>query len=233
MRPGNVRRKPLSLTRGGLVTVEPQEAVAELPVVMRPAVEGVNLVTWAADNHEMIEAHLLKHGGILFRGFDVSSPEVFGQFVTACSSELLQYRERSSPRTQLDNNIYTSTDYPADQSIFLHNENSYQHTWPLKIFFCCMTPPTKGRETPIPDCRKFFGRIDPMIRQRFIEKGWMLDRNFGDGLSLARRRARRSKSPGPAVSAISTGIVERSMESRDGGTWSSLRCSIRKGSRGA
>ena len=138
MRPDNIRRKPLNLTRGGLVMVEPLEPEAQLPVVMRPSVEGVNLVNWAADSRELIRTCLLKHGGILFRGFNVSSPEVFGQFVLACSSELLQYRERSSPRTQLDDNIYTSTDYPADQSIFLHNENSYQHTWPLKIFFCCI-----------------------------------------------------------------------------------------------
>ena len=165
--------------------VEPLEPEAQLPVVMRPSVEGVNLVNWAADSRELIRTCLLKHGGILFRGFNVSSPEVFGQFVLACSSELLQYRERSSPRTQLDDNIYTSTDYPADQSIFLHNENSYQHTWPLKIFFCCMTPPTQGGETPIADCRKVFERIDPKVRQRFIEKGWMLVRNFGAGLSLS------------------------------------------------
>jgi alpha-ketoglutarate-dependent taurine dioxygenase len=48
-----------------------------------------------------------------------------------------------------------------------------------------MTPPTQGGETPIADCRKVFERIDPKVRQRFIEKGWMLVRNFGDGLSLS------------------------------------------------
>jgi len=184
MRPGNVRRKPLSVTRGGLVTVEPQKGGGSLPLVMRPSVEGVDLVTWAFNNREFITTHLLKSGGILFRDFDISSPELFEQFVIACSSELLQYKERSSPRTQVNNNIYTSTDYPADQSIFLHNENSYQHTWPLKIFFFCLEPPAQGGETPIADCRKVFERIDPAIRRRFIEKDWMLVRNFGAGLSL-------------------------------------------------
>src|SRR5262249_21300199 len=100
------------------------------------------------------------------------------------SAEPLPYRERSSPRTRVSNNIYTSTDYPANRSIFLHNENSYQLTWPMKIFFFCMTPSIRGGETPIADCRKVFGRIDLKIRQRFIEKNWMLVRNFGNGLSL-------------------------------------------------
>jgi alpha-ketoglutarate-dependent taurine dioxygenase len=185
IRPGGIRRKPLSLTQGELVAVENQNGGGGLPLVMRPAVEGLDLVTWAQGNRKLIETHLLKHGGILFRGFNISSAEVFEQFAVACSAELLPYRERSSPRTQINNHIYTSTDYPADQSIFLHNENSYQHIWPMKIFFFCMMPSAQGGETPIADCRKVFERIDPLVRQRFIDKGWMLVRNFGNGLSLS------------------------------------------------
>jgi alpha-ketoglutarate-dependent taurine dioxygenase len=185
IRLGNARRKPLNVTSGGLVTAELQKEGSALPLVMRPAVEGVDLTTWAQSNRGLIEARLLRHGGILFRDFNISSPELFEQFVIACSNELLPYRERSSPRTQINNNVYTSTDYPADQSIFLHNENSYQRTWPLKIFFFCAEPAIQGGETPIADCRKVFERIDPQIRRRFIEKGWMLVRNFGNGLSLS------------------------------------------------
>lgn len=153
--------------------------------MMRPSVEGVDLVAWGLSNRELIEAHLFRHGGILFRNFNISSPELFEQFAIACSTELLPYRERSSPRTRVNNYIYTSTDYPADRSIFLHNENSYQRSWPLKIFFFCAEPPTQGGETPIADCRRVLERIDLKIRLRFIEKGWMLVRNFGHGLSLS------------------------------------------------
>jgi alpha-ketoglutarate-dependent taurine dioxygenase len=184
IRPGSVGRKSLSVTQEGLVTVEPHRDGAGLPLVMRPSVDGLDLVSWASSNREFIQTQLLKHGGILFRNFNIFSPEVFEQFVIASSAELLSYKERSSPRTQISNNIYTSTDYPADQSIFFHNENSYQHTWPLKIFFFCLTPAIQGGETPIADCRKVLDRIDLKIRQRFIEKGWMLVRNFRDGLSL-------------------------------------------------
>ncbi|HKX28619.1 MAG TPA: TauD/TfdA family dioxygenase [Blastocatellia bacterium] len=185
MRPGNIKRKALSVEPGVLVTIEPHPEEGGLPLRMRPSVDSIDLVSWALSNREFIQAHLLKHGGILFRNFQLPSPESFGQFVIACSDHLLPYRERSSPRTQISNNIYTSTDYPADQSIFLHNENSYQHVWPLKIFFFCSTPPTQGGETPIADCRRVLARLDPKIRQRFAERGWMLVRNFGDGLSLS------------------------------------------------
>src|SRR5262249_54613559 len=184
LRPSSARRKPFSVTRGGLVTAELPEGGGELPLVIRPSIEGLDLVTWALSNREFIQTHLLKHGGILFRNFNISSPEVFEQFVAACSAELLPYGERSSPRTRVNNNVYTSTDYPADQSIFFHNENSYQHLWPLKIYFFCLVPSAQGGETPIVDCRKVFERIELRVRQRFIEKGWMLVRNFSDGLSL-------------------------------------------------
>lgn len=184
IRPIRIRRNPLNVTRRGLVTVEPQKGGGNLPLVMRPSVEGLDLVAWVSTNREFIETYLLKHGGILFRNFNISSLEVFEQFVIACSDELLLYGEPTSPRTQIKNNVYTSTDYPADQSIFLHNENSYRHTWPLKIFFFCLEPSAQGGETPIADCRKVFERIDPKIRQRFIEKGWMLVRNFSDRLSF-------------------------------------------------
>jgi alpha-ketoglutarate-dependent taurine dioxygenase len=185
LRPGGVRRKALSVARGDLVKAELLKGGGELPLLMLPSVDGVDIADWTSSNHELIRAQLLKHGGILFRNFGVSSPQVFERFVVACSAELLPYRERSSPRTRVVNNIYTSTDYPADQSIFLHNENSYQHVWPLKIFFFCAEPPEQGGETPIADCRRVFARIDPKVRQRFIERGWMLVRNFGGGLSLS------------------------------------------------
>jgi alpha-ketoglutarate-dependent taurine dioxygenase len=182
--PGGVRRKALGLTPKALVRIESQMG-GGLPLVARPSVEALDIVTWAASNRELIQTHLLEYGGILFRDFNLSTPEVFEQFVTACSPKLLRYNERSSPRTQVSDNLYTSTDYPADQRIFLHNENSYQHIWPLKIFFFCLEPPEQGGETPIADCRKVFERISPKIRRRFIEKKWMLVRNFGGGLSLS------------------------------------------------
>jgi alpha-ketoglutarate-dependent taurine dioxygenase len=185
MRPGKVTRKPFNVSQEELVTVGPLKAGEELPLVISPSVEGLDLAAWAPGNRELINAYLLKHGGILFRNFNISSPEAFEQFVVSSSTEPLPYKERSSPRTPVMNNIYTSTDYPANQSIFLHNENSYQHTWPLKIFFFCMFPSEQGGETPIADCRKVFKRIDPEVRQRFVENGWMLVRNFGEGLSLS------------------------------------------------
>jgi alpha-ketoglutarate-dependent taurine dioxygenase len=156
-----------------------------LPLLIQPRVKGLNPIQWAASHKPYIEAELLKHGGLLFRNFGMKTAKEFEQFGRAVCGDLLEYQERSSPRSQVSGNIYTSTDYPAGESIFLHNENSYQQTWPLKILFFCQTAPLTGGETPIADTRRIYQRLDPRIRGRFEEKKWMLIRNFGDGLGLS------------------------------------------------
>jgi alpha-ketoglutarate-dependent taurine dioxygenase len=155
-----------------------------LPLVVEPAAEGVDLREWARRRREHVEDALARHGAILFRGFGVNSAEEFERFIGAVSTELMEYRERTSPRSQVSGKIYTSTDYPASQSIFPHNEHSYSRTFPMKIFFFCQTAAREGGETPIGDCRKVFRRLDPDITRRFAEKKWMYVRNFGDGFGL-------------------------------------------------
>ena len=178
------RPKAIRISQEALIETKLLESGKMLPLVIRPAVDGIDLASWAASNRDFIETVLLNHGGILFRDFNVKPITAFEQFIKATSAELLEYRERSSPRHMVSDRIYTSTDYPANQSIFLHNENSYQQIWPLKIFFSCMTAAQEGGETPIADTRKVFARISPSTKERFMQKGWMYVRNFGDGYGL-------------------------------------------------
>ena len=168
-----------------LVRTEYLQPGQSLPLVIQPQVRGINPITWAATHKEYIEANLLKHGGLLFRNFGMKTAKEFDQFSRVICGELLEYHERSSPRRQVSGNVYTSTDYPATESIFLHNENSYQQTWPMRILFFCQTAPQSGGETPIADCRKIYQRLNAELRQRFIDRKWMLIRNFGDGLGLS------------------------------------------------
>lgn len=181
---GAVRRQGVNVSQAKLIKAAPLMPGNSLPLVFAPTVEGVNLVAWATSNRELVATHLQKHGGILFRNFQVNGVAEFEQFIRTVAGELLEYRDRSSPRSPVQGNIYTSTDYPANQSIFLHSENSYAATWPLKLFFFCVTPAIQGGETPIADTRKLFERIDPKIRDRFIQKQVMYVRNFGDGFGL-------------------------------------------------
>jgi alpha-ketoglutarate-dependent taurine dioxygenase len=179
------RRAAIATSGEALVREEPLEPGRALPLLVRPVVEGVDLSSWAAAHRAWIEERVLRHGGLLFRGFAMNTPEDLERLVEAVSGSTLEYRERSSPRSQVSGNIYTSTDYPADQPIFFHNENSYQSSWPAKIFFYCHVAPESGGETPIADIRRIHDRIPPHVRQRFAEQGVLYVRNFRPGMGLA------------------------------------------------
>lgn len=179
------RRKAVRLASAELVRSSYRDAARKMPLVLEPCGENVNLVAWAEGHREFVEAELSKHGALLLRGFGIDSVSRFEQFVEATSGGALPYAERSSPRSQVGGNIYTSTDYPAAQSIFLHNEQSYNARFPLKIYFFCLTPSAEGGATPIADTRKILAAINPEVRQRFHELGYMYVRNFGDGFGLS------------------------------------------------
>jgi len=183
-KPGGIKRKAITISEDALIRAESLVPGRTLPLMIQAAVKRIDPIAWIENNKDFVEAKILKHGGIVFRDFNLTSVTDFERFVTAISRELLEYQERSSPRSQVGRNIYTSTDYPAEQSIFLHNENSYQNNWPLRIFFFCDTPAKQGGETPIADCRRIFEGIDTAIREQFIQKKWMLIRNYNDGFGL-------------------------------------------------
>jgi alpha-ketoglutarate-dependent taurine dioxygenase len=182
---GSLRRKPISLSQEKLVETGFLQAGAAIPLAIQPAVEGLNLVAWASSHRQLIEKHLSQHGAVLFRGFHVNSVADFERLIMAVSGELLEYTYRSTPRSQVSGRIYTSTEYPADQSIPLHNEMAYSRAWPMKISFCCLKAAAQGGETPIANSRMVFNRIDPKIKGRFMKKGVLYVRNYGHGLDLA------------------------------------------------
>ncbi|MET0623054.1 MAG: condensation domain-containing protein, partial [Pyrinomonadaceae bacterium] len=155
-----------------------------LPLLVQPPAAGVELAEWFKDNAAYVDEKLLERGGILFRGFGLKTQEEFEQFLDATGVELMRYTEGATPRTELGHKVYTSTEYPADHTIALHNELTYVMTWPRKIWFCCLHPPAHRGETPVADVRRVYERIPAEIRERFREKGWMLVRNFYEELSL-------------------------------------------------
>lgn len=181
----NVRRKAVSVSTESLVKTSQLNGAEPLPLVIEPGVENVNVAAWAALNREWVETQLLKHGGILFRGFDVAGVEQFEEFARTISPQLLDYRERSSPRSEVSKGIYTSTDHPADQYIHFHNEQSYTHSWPMKLWFFCVRPAEKGGATLIADARKVLSLLKPETRERFRQKKVKYVRNYGDNFGLS------------------------------------------------
>lgn len=188
-------RKAGTLRQTDLVRTERLRPGSDLPLLVLPKVEDIDLVGWAASQHNFLRPLLLRHGGLLFRNFRIATPQEFQQFVAAISGDPLEYTEQTSPRHKICGNIYTSTEYPSQYPIFLHNENSYSSTWPLKIMFFCITAPQQDGETPLADVRRVQARIPENIREEFDRRGWMLVRNFGTGYGLSWQTAFQTSDP--------------------------------------
>ncbi|MEH2121100.1 TauD/TfdA family dioxygenase [Nostoc sp.] len=180
---GNITRKVVKLTQGELIKLDFLKYGETLPVVLKPAVQNVDLINWIKDNQEFLQTKLLKQGAILLRGFNLERAAIFEQVCLMLCPNLFN-ENGEHIRGTVSANVYTPVFYPANKKLLWHNENSFNYRWPKKIFFGCSQPAEQGGETPIVDSRKVFELIDPKIRERFIEKKVMYLRNYDSRIGL-------------------------------------------------
>ncbi|WP_394204999.1 TauD/TfdA family dioxygenase [Shewanella waksmanii] len=152
------------------------------PLQIIPLNGKINAAKWIEDNKQHIQDHLHQYGAILLRGFDLKDEGDFRDAANQFIPTLAKYMEGATPRTDLGKGTYTSTEFPKELSIAQHNELSYITQWPMKIAFCCLVAAKEGGATPIADVRQVYDFIDKDIRDKFERLGWMLIRNFGNGL---------------------------------------------------
>ncbi len=152
-----------------------------LPAVLEPAVPGLPLASWCAQNRLWLDELILEHGAVLFRGFDLPTPRAFEEVARMVCGDL--YGEYGDlPRNLAGERIYHSTPYPADQMILWHNESSHLSRWPMRINFFCVTPAEKGGCTPVVDTRALMHELAPDVIDAFRSKGLLYVRNFMAGI---------------------------------------------------
>lgn len=146
-----------------------------LPTILRPAEVKRrgrrDLVKAIKADAKSIEDAILEHGGVLFRGFDLTSPKDFEKVARHLLPALKPYVEGQSPRTKVRGNVYTSTEYPKQLRVTMHSELSYAKEPPSKLLFFCETPSTTGGETPIADCRTVYREMPTELREKFEKLG--------------------------------------------------------------
>src|SRR5262245_42802118 len=92
--------------------IEPETATAPLITDLAPRIRGE------------LDEKLLKHGALLFRGFAIDGPRDFQAFADAIGS-VRDYVGGNSPRSEILDRVYSSTEYPRSLEIALHNEMAY------------------------------------------------------------------------------------------------------------
>lgn len=129
------------------------------------------LTAWAAEHRRDLDEWLHRHGALLFRGFRLGTPEEFRAAAVAVCPNLRGYAGGDSPRKAVADRVYTSTEFPPELEIGLHNELSYAGRWPERLFFCCLVAARSGGETHIADGREVYDRLDAAVRERFVQNG--------------------------------------------------------------
>ena len=157
----------------------------------RPAVIVTNRVTdlaagreWLAEYRTAIRQALHRFGSVLIRGLPVDSTAAFAAARDQLLDQRVPYREKSTPRSDFGEGVYSSTDMPAMHPIRLHNENSYVLDFPGVLLFGCVVAPDEGGATTVGDSREVLARVDPAVRDRFARDGWALLRNYHPSMSL-------------------------------------------------
>jgi alpha-ketoglutarate-dependent taurine dioxygenase len=155
-----------------------------MPFVMEPSAD-VNgsphaLAAWITGHRKLLNGWLHEHGAVLLRGFGVDTPEIFRGVAAAFCPELKNYVGGDSPRSAIGDQVYTSTEFPPEMEIGLHNELSYTHAWPRDLFFCCLVTAKSGGETHIADARKVLACMDTEVSDRFAKKGVIYRQHLRD-----------------------------------------------------
>ena len=189
--PGRRRAVPVG---GELVAVAPLVEGGRA-VLCTPAIEGLDAREWLRRSDGALDRLLKAHGAVLLRGFAPLDAQGLGELAEIHAGELRDYDNRSTPRTRVSGRVFTSTEYPADQSIPMHNEMSYTDAWPRLLFLCCTVPAQTGGETPIADSARVYARIPPAVRERFERDGVMYVRNFGHGMDLSWQEVFQTEDP--------------------------------------
>lgn len=164
----------------GLVA-RPLDATSPLPLVLElPGDRRVEaLVELITGNRPYIEAKLLEHGAVLFRGSEVREPQDVERVARALSDELKNDYLGTSPRDALTEHVFNASELPPFYPIPQHLEMSFVKEPPSRILFSCLVAPTsEGGETPLCDFRAVYRDLDPGVRARFVEKGVRNVRNY-------------------------------------------------------
>ncbi len=158
-----------------------------LHVVVAPAAPTLISAIDATLREQALRA-ITTIGAVLFRGFSVPTPLEFKKFAASFGLPLASYEFGSTPRSKVFSGVYSSTEYPAHQSIPLHNEQSYTRQWPSLIWFHCMTAALTGGETPLADSRLVYQRIPSAVRDEFAQRELLYVRNYSRALDLPWQR---------------------------------------------
>jgi alpha-ketoglutarate-dependent taurine dioxygenase len=137
---------------------------------------------WASAHRDALRATSAKHGAVLVRGLALREPADVAAVFAELSHTLMAEREAFAGRQPVAPGVYTSSRWPANQPMCMHHESSYTRTPPGLLLFACLHPATEGGVTGVADAARVLDALPAGLVERFEREGWLLTRNFNDGI---------------------------------------------------
>jgi alpha-ketoglutarate-dependent taurine dioxygenase len=135
------------------------------------------LIDYLKNNKEQIDRNITKYGAILFRNFDIKTPQDFEDVALLIDSNLKNNYLGTSPRNAVTKFVFSASELPPFYPIPQHCEMSFL-PHPRRLFFYCHVAPETHGETPICDFRKVYKQLEPEVREAFASKGVKTIRNY-------------------------------------------------------
>jgi alpha-ketoglutarate-dependent taurine dioxygenase len=152
------------------------------PLFIEPAALQASDVSaflqWVDEHRAELDALLLEHGGLIFRGSPIATSAEFSQFAQLLGPYGGDYSGGASARSKIVGNVMEATRLAKEIKIPLHQEMCYLRDYPGRIAFFCVTPAAKGGETIIADMRRFTKELPEAIRRKLESVGISVVRNF-------------------------------------------------------
>ncbi|WP_275462540.1 TauD/TfdA family dioxygenase [Streptomyces noursei] len=150
---------------------------------------GEGLASFTHGHARMIDEAVAENGAALVRGARAEGTEDFERALKWLGFEPLAYTERSTPRSQVGDGVFTSTEYPAREVIPQHCESSYAGAWPARLAFFSATPALTGGATPLTDVTRVLDDIPAEVVETVERRGLRYARNYGSGVGMDWREA--------------------------------------------
>ncbi|UJW29859.1 TauD/TfdA family dioxygenase [Saccharothrix sp. AJ9571] len=160
----------------------PISEVAESP-------SSAELPSWIGVHRADLERALRQYGAVVVRGLDVRTAEA----LTAISEQLIETvtpdREAFARRRSLGGEVLSSLEWPPDQPMCMHHEQSYLLEVPRLLVLGCFRAPAQGGVTGLADASAVLAALPDRVVDRFERDGWLVTRSYNELVGISWQEA--------------------------------------------
>lgn len=140
---------------------------------------------WLAAHRDKIRAKAATEGWVRIRGLPITDRSGAMAAVRALTADPLDEREGFAPRTAHGAGVHSSSEWPPDQPMCMHNELSYRAEVPRQLVLACVTPPVSGGITALADTRAVLADLPADLVRRCTTAGWRLLRSYSGVVGIS------------------------------------------------